>query len=235
MIPGNLSIMVAVIAMVIATLLAASLVSTYQRHQHYRRRHVQALLQGAQRNERLLTQLPGVSLPRDVRVLLRRDIQDRYRAVARLYAGYPGIGDLLRQAEQRLGAEGGDSSRQLPIAPDDAVFSQWQAGMQELLAVIPQGGILRPLPPGTCQEYLSQLRERLAECLFGHYMNQANKLKQEGRHMIARNRIQHLQELLRGLGSHSERVRELLAEAESAYRYLLDGTTPPMGEQAASG
>jgi hypothetical protein len=62
-------------------------------------------------------------------------------------------------------------------------------------------------------------------------MTQADKLKQEGRYMTARNRIQQAQEMLRGLGLNTERVQQLLREAEAAYRYLLDGAMP----QAAAG
>lgn len=235
MIPDNLSVMVSVIALVAATLLAAGLVGAYQRHQQYRRRRIQALIQGAQRNERLLQQLSGVNLPHDIRVLLRRDIQDRYRAVAALHAGYPAIGELVQQAEQRCSSEPGDAGRQLPVPPDATVFEQWRQGMQELLALVQHNGVLRPLAAATRRDYQEQLLVRLAECLYGHHMNEADKLKQDARHMTARNRIQHLQEMLRALPSSSERIQELLAEAEAAYRYLLDGIVRAAEDQLAAG
>lgn len=101
MIPDNLTLPAVVLGMAVLTLLAAGLFSTYQRAQAQKRRRIQGLLLGVRRAETLLTDLSGVSLPRDVRVLLRQDIRDRYRLVARIHPRYPEVQSLIEQADRK--------------------------------------------------------------------------------------------------------------------------------------
>jgi len=229
MIPDNLTIPVAVIGMAVLTVIAAGLFSSYQRGQAYKRLRLQRLMQGIQRIEVLLEQLAGVSLPRDIRVLLRQDIHDRYRLVARLYARYPQVGNLIAQSEQRRNAEGSDVGKVLPVPEDYAAFEQWQLGFSELLTIIQTDGLLRSQPAHLRQRYRVQLLERQAESLFGHFMNQADKCKADDRPSVARSQIQQLTERLRAFEIKTERTKELLTQAEEAYQYLLTGAAPAAG------
>jgi hypothetical protein len=229
MIPDNLTIPAAVIGMAVLTVVAAGLFSSYQRGQAYKRLRLQRLLLGAHHAEDLLERLVGVSLPRDIRVLLRQDIHDRYRLVARLHSRYPEVDKLITQSEQRRAAEGSDVGKVLPVPKDYATFEQWQSGFGELLAIIQMGGLLKPLPANLRQRYRVQLLERHAECLYGHFMNQADKCKTDDRPSVARSQIQQLTERLRALGVKTDRTQELLAQAEEAYQYLLTGATPAEG------
>lgn len=233
MVPHNISIMAAVLGMVVLTILAASMVSAYQRHLAIKRQRIQRLLHGAQRGERLLTQLAGVSLPRDIRLMLRNDVLDRYRAVSMLHKSYPGIEQMIQQAQQRINAEGIDAGQVLPVPANEEVFEQWQVCIAELFELLKGKGLLRPQAPDVCQTYREQLLERQAECLFGHFMNMADQLKQSGREMVARNRIQQLSELLRALGLHTKRVNALIEQAEEAYQYLLNSQVTAAGQGAA--
>jgi hypothetical protein len=235
MIPASLNIVSAVIGLVVLTLLAASLVSAYQRHVQLKRHHIQRLLLGAQRAERLLAQLAAIALPRDIRLLLRQDILDRYRAVARLHKGYPAIEPMIQQALQRLNGEGSDVGQVLPVPADEEAFGLWQSGIAELLEVLTRGGLLRPQAPDARQTYRERLLERQAECCFGHYMHLADELKQQGRATIARSRIQHLSELLLSLDLHSKRVESLRAQAEEAYQYLMRGPEGDAVQETATG
>lgn len=226
MIPDDLNLPAAVLGMAVLTLVAAGLFSTYQRAQALKRLRIQRLIHGARRVESVLERLAPVSLPRDLRVLLREDIRDRYRLVARIHARYPDIARLIEAAEQRRAAEGADVGQTLPVADSAETLEQWQAAFRELLSTLYDGSLLKP-PAGERRERLrTQVLERQAECVFGHFMNQADKFKTEGRVAAARSQVQQLTEWLRGLPLRSERTRELLDQAEEAYRYLLNGTVP---------
>lgn len=226
MIPDNLTVYVAVLGMAALTLLAASLFASYQRAQAYKRLLLQRLIMDASRDEHLLQRLSPVSLPREVRVALRQDILDRYRRVKRLHGRYRGIDQLISQSEQRLNSEGGDGGGALPVPADSQVFEQWQQAFQELLLLIRTGALSRPMSVPDRQRLSNLVLERQAECLFGHYMNLADKLKSDDRTAYARSQLQQLTEWLRGLGINTERIQSLIKQAEEAYQYLLTGKVP---------
>lgn len=241
MIPDNLNSMAAVTGMVVLAVLTASLVTRYQQSQQQRRARIRQLMAGVHRLEELLQRLAGISLPGDVRILLRRDILARYRAVRRVYRGYPGVDRLIQQAEQRLNAEAPDAGAVLPVPPDTLTFEQWISGLHEVIEMVRYGRLLEPVPLTTRSGLLQQLLEREAECLYGHHMNEADKFKQADRMTQARSRVQLAQELIRGLGVRTERVNGLLGEAEQAYQFLLrgpsavtvaeEGSEPPVAAQ----
>lgn len=226
MIPDHLTLPAAVLGMAVLTLMAAGLFSTYQRAQAHKRLRIQGLLRGVQRDEALLEQLSGVSLPREIRVLLRQDIRDRYRLIARIHPRYPEVQRMVEQAEQRRSAEGSDVGNTLPVADSAMALDRWQAGFRELLGILHNGALIKPFPAEMRERYRAQVLERQAECLFGFFMNQADKYKGEGRVTVARNQVQQLTEQLRIVPARSERVLELMEQAEEAYRYLLNGTVP---------
>jgi len=233
MLPDNLSVLAAVTGMVVLTVLAASLVSVYQRHLELKRQRIHRLLWGAQRAERLLAELAAISLPRDIRVLLRRDIIARYRGIARMHSAYPGITQVVSQAEQRLSAEGGDVGQVLPVPADDEVFEQWQMAIGELYELLQPGRLVTPLAAENRAELRAQLLERQAECLFGHFMHQADLLKQQDRELAARKRISQLLEMLTAQGLHSVRVQDLHRQADAAYQYLVYGPPEDAGQAEA--
>lgn len=233
MIPDHLTLPVAVLGMAVLTLVAAGLFSSYQRAQAYKRRRIQALILGVRRAETLLARLGPTSLPRDVRLLLRQDIHDRYRLVARIHARYPRVQELIEHAAQRRDAEAGDAGKVLPVPDGPETLASWQAGFAELLDILARSALVTPLPAEQRERYRTQVIERQAECNFGHFMNQADKRKGEGRQNAARSQVQQLTEYLRSLSIRTERTTDLLRQAEEAYRYLLDGTAPT--EDAAAG
>lgn len=223
MIPDDLKTLATVSGMLILAVLAASLVVSYHNSQQLRRARLRQLVAGIRRLEGLLQVLAGVSLPRDVRLLLRRDILARYRAVRRVHRGYPGIDSQIQQASSRLDSEGMDAGSVLPVPPSQEVFDLWIGGLRALTDIVRYGQLQEAVPVASRTGVLQQLLVRQAECLYGHHMNQVDKLKQAGRNLNARSRIQVLQEQVRALGVHDERVDALMAEAEMAYQYLIYG------------
>lgn len=232
MIPDNLTMPVTVIAMAVLSLLAGALFRAYQRSQQLKRARIQHLVKGARHAEHLLVDLSGVSLPREVRLALRQDIYDRYRLVGRIHSGYPRVDQLIREAEQRRGSEGGDARQALPVADSAETLTRWVNAIKEIEQIVQHGGLLKPLAVEQRSTLFTALAERHAECLFGFFMNEADKLKTGGRVLAARNRLQHLLELLRAVGARTERIMELIGQAEEAYQYLLTGTVSGAAEGA---
>jgi hypothetical protein len=225
MIPEHLQTIAVVAGMIFLAVLTASLVTSYHTSQQLRRMRIRQLIVGIHGMEGLLQQLVGVSLPRDVRLLFRRDILARYRALKRVHGSYPGIDDQIGKARRQLEGEAPDAGPVLPVPPSQQVYEQWMAKLSEVVEVVRHGQlkVAVPLPERTAM--LQQLLERQAECLYGYHMNEVDKFKQEGRIINARSRIQSLQDLIRSLGVHTPRVEELLDESEKAYQFLMYGTT----------
>jgi hypothetical protein len=230
----NLNSIAAVAGMVVLAVLAAGLVTRYQQSQQQRRARIRQLVAGVRRLEELLLRLVGVSLPRDIRCLLRQDILNRYRAVHRVHRGYPGVDKLIRQAEQRLGAEGPDAGAVLPVPPDPQTFERWIAGLHEVAGIIRHGRLLEPVPVATRNRLFQQLQEREVECMYGYHMNEADKFKQAGRLSQALYRARFVRDRLRALGMNSERIRGLLNEAEQACQFLQHGANAVTGSVGAA-
>ncbi len=234
MIPDNLTVYVAVLGMAMLTLLVASLFSSYQRAQAHKRLLIQQLQLGVQRNESLLMRLAPVSLPREIRLALRRDTFDRYRRIKALNRRNPGIDNLLAQSEERLNSEGGDTGPKTPVPADTAVFERWQKGFNELMQLVQGGRLSRPIAGEARHKLVVAILERQAESIFAHHMNQADEMKADGRLPMARRQIQQATEWIRALGVHTDRVEALLKQADEAYQYLLTGEAPTPSEEKYS-
>lgn len=226
MIPDSLTVPATVLGMAVLSLLVASLYRTYQRAQAERRMLIQRQLAAVQRNEAVLAALAAVNLPRDVRILLRRDTLGRLQRVRALYRSAPGLAARIAQARDRLDAEAPDAGSQTPVPPDAGTFDQWQHGFADLLATLHQGGLLAPPDPAERRRLAAAILERQAECLFGHFMHQADKLKGEDRKIGARSQLQQLIDWIRALGVQTSRTEDLIRQADEAYQYLLKGTVP---------
>lgn len=234
MIPEHLQTLAAVAGMIILTIFAASLVTSYNTSQQLRRMRIRQLVLGVHRLEEVQQQLVGIALPRDIRLLIRRDILARYRAIKRVHSHYPDIDRQIREARQKLDAEGPDSGPAMPVPPNTQVYEQWINGLTELVQMLRFGSTHEPVPLSQRAVLLQLLLERQVECLYGHHMNEVDKLKQEGREISARSRIQTMQDLIRSLGIHTPRVEELLDESEKAYHFLMYGGLPEEGGETAA-
>lgn len=223
MIPEHLQTIAAVAGMIVLAVLTASLVTSYHTSQQLRRMRIRQLIGGIHGLEALLQLLAGVSLPRDVRLLFRRDILARYRALKRVHASYPGIDEQIARARRQLEGESPDAGPTVPVPPSQQVYEQWMAGLSEAVDIVRHGRLQLAVPLPERAAALQRLLERQAECLYGYHMNEVDKFKQEGRIINARSRIQNLQDLIRSLGVHTPRVEELLDESEKAYQFLMYG------------
>jgi hypothetical protein len=117
------------------------------------------------------------------------------------------------------------------VPPSQQVFETWIAGLTEAINTIRYSNLNDPVPLPDRTRMLQQLLERQAECLYGYHMNEVDRLKQEGRSVNARSRIQSTQDLIRSLSIHTDRVSELLDESEKAYQFLMYG---PAGIEGGS-
>lgn len=235
MVPDDLTVTVAVLSMAALTLFVASLYTTYQRAQAYKRMKIQQILIKIGEEEAVLSHLLAVALPRDVRLAIRQDILHRYRRIRGLHRKFKDIDHLLEDSEQRLSSEGADAGAQLPVPSNQAVFEQWQHGFHDLMLLLQPGGLSTPMASAQRQLLVQHVLERQAECFFGHFMNQADKHKGAENRTAARGQIQQLIDWLRALGVRTERIQALLSQAEEAYQYLKQApaTEAPEAESEA--
>jgi hypothetical protein len=209
-----------VLAMVLATLLMASLVHRYQLHLASVQSRVRRLAAGAAQIEHALAGLRSVPLSRELRITLRGDVLARYQRIRRLYKRYPGLAERLRSAESALHSEGASSGRGVGPIEDDEAFRRIIVSLDRLLDAVAPGGLLQTLPGDVREIFRRELGERRAEAMSRFHLVKAKRLEAAGTMTRARSHLTTLLHVLRERGPSTDFVRELHAEAAAALSAL---------------
>lgn len=203
-----------VVAMLLATLLLAAVLSRYQAHQAAVRVVVRRLETGLLQIRGALEQLGGVPLSRELRVTLRGEVLARYQRIRRLCRSYPDIARRISEAEQALSAEGAPGSNGVGPIDNEQVFRGIHQAMNDLIAVIERGDTLQPIPRDVRVIFRRELGERHAELLARFHLVTAQRLENEGKLSRARAHLTTLMQLLRRRCPTTAFVQELINETE---------------------
>jgi hypothetical protein len=206
----------AVMALVAATLLMASIVKKHQAHQATVRaavrKHEKAILD----LESELTELVPVPLSRELRVAVRAEILARLHRIQSLYRRYPGIAQRITAAEAAVAGQTAPVSDSVgPIESEQAFRKLVQAfdGLDDRLRL---GQLLQPIPQDVRGVFVRELGERRAEAAARFHLVQSSRLEAGGDVTRARNHLTTLTQMLRNKGPSTDFVRELYTEAEAA-------------------
>jgi hypothetical protein len=206
----------AVLGLVIATLVLASLHQRYQVHQAQIRTAVRRIESQLLAIEDALTHLARVSLSRELRVLLRADVLARYRRIANLYRGYPDVKSRIAEAEAAMHGEGAAPGSGVGTIDSEAQFRQWVGALDALLEVVHYNALCQPLPRDVKSIFERELGERKAEVLARFHLVEARRLEAQGDFTKGRAHLTTLMQRLRRQGPSTEFVQALYAEAEQA-------------------
>jgi hypothetical protein len=225
----------AVLGLLLATLLMASLVHRYQAHQAAMRAAVRRVESGLLRTEAALSQLVAVPLSRELRVTLRRDLLARCQRIARLYRRYPDIARRISEAERTLNAEGAAVGGVGPIESEQR-FRAMNGALNDLIAVMSQGDTLQPIPADVRVIFRRELGERQAEVQARFHLVAARRCESEGNLTRARAHLTTLLQLLRRRAPATAFVSELAREADNALAELgsYAGVDDNSGQQPAT-
>lgn len=209
-------VLLAVLGLLAATLLLASVQQRYQRHQAEVRAVVRRCESTLLRIGGALTDLGQLPLSRELRVVLRADILARYKGIARLYRGYPNIKRRVTDAETALNAEADLPGRNVGPIESEQVFSRLTAALDILMDTIRHDRMLQPLPVDVRGIFERELGDRRAEVTARFHLVAARRLEQEGDLSKGRAHLTTLMQRLRRQWPSTPFVRALYAEAEQA-------------------
>jgi hypothetical protein len=162
MIPEPLLLPLVVMGLVGSTLILAALASRHQQQQQVRRSVIQRMETAIRRVDEALATLAQVPVPAEVRMVLRRDILDRYRMIGQVCRRCPGLTEQLDAAAAALRAITDEpATSAVPLAADEDELTRWIAALEELGEVCGRGGTIHPLSGERSQS----CRQRLGECI----------------------------------------------------------------------
>jgi hypothetical protein len=206
----------AVLGLVVATLVLASLHQRYQVHQAQIRTAVRRIENQLLAIEEALAHLARVPLSRELRVLLRADVLARYRRIAKLHRGYPDIKSRVAEAETAMHGEGAPPGGGVGTIDSEQQFRQWLGALDALREVVHFNALCQPLPRDVKTIFERELGERRAEVLARFHLIEARRLEAQGDITKARAHLTTLMQRLRRQGPSTEFVQALYAEAEQA-------------------
>ncbi|MCB1772730.1 MAG: hypothetical protein KDI88_03875, partial [Gammaproteobacteria bacterium] len=153
----------AVLALVVATLLMASIVKKQQVHQATVRaavrKHEKALLE----MEGALRELAPVPLSRALRVAMRAEILARTQRIRSLYRRYPGIAERVAAAEAAVASETEPVADSVGPIETEQAFRTLLRAFDDISERIRLGALLQPLPQDVRGVFQRELGERRAE------------------------------------------------------------------------
>lgn len=228
----------AVLALVMATLLMASVVKKHQAHQATIRaavrKHEKALLE----LEGALRDLAPVPLSRALRVAMRAEILARMQRIRSLYRRYPGISERIVAAEMAVASETAPVADSVGPIETEQAFRTLLKAIDDIGERIRLGALLQPIPQDVRGVFQRELGERRAEAVARFHLVQSGRHEAEGDITRARAHLTTLMQVLRNKGPSTDFVRELYAEAESALAAMTNrqiGTVPGESEEQKRG
>jgi len=212
----------AVLGLVVATLVMASIVKKQQAHQATVRaavrKHEKVLLE----LEGALSDLGPVPLSRELRVAVRAEILSRWQRIQSLYRRYPGIAERVAAAEAGVAGETAPVTDSVgPIETEQAFRTLLQA-LDALSEHFRLGPLLQSIPQDVRGVFQRELGERRAEAVARFHLVQSSRLEAEGDITRARAHLTTLIQVLRSRGPSTDFVRELYVEAETALDAMTD-------------
>lgn len=222
----------AVCGMLLSTLVMASMLRGHQAQRARIRSAVRGLEGNLLRIANALAALGAVPLSRELRVTLRGDVLARYRAIAKLYRGYPAIKQKIAAAEAAAGSEGAPVKTGVGAIDDEQTFRRITKAIDDLIDIVGHGATLQPIPRDVRAIFMRELGERRAEVLSRYHLIEARHC--EDRHELARGRA-HLTTLmhhLRQRGPRTPFVQQLQHEAEQALVTIGHRDDPAVGSTA---
>lgn len=231
MIPEEWKMAVVVLGLVLALLLASSLVQRYQRYKAEQRARLRRVLATIASIEGAMEKLKILPLSREVRVMLRGEVLDRFKLVRRIHRAYPDLEQRLQQARSRMDSEGPDSGGSVPPVQDQQQFQALQGALGELIDFLGRAG------KGARQKenLLRELKERNAEVLASFHIVQASRAREQGDTRLALRHLHSLMEQLSTRGPNTVFVRQLYQEAEKLHHeYMVSRDKADKTEKAES-
>jgi len=215
------NLFIALGGLLILALVLASGVRRYQQRMAEKRLRIQRILRGVDLIEELLGRTGDCAPPLEIERLLREDIVARYRLVSRIDGRYQGIEALLVEAQQAL-AGCRDRGVDETGIEERVQMERASGALGELIGLLRQGGLLKPMAPEQLRERVHRLALRRAECVRRFYLARAEQLRGEARLSEALAQCQGLKTFLSENGPNCEKVREWYGEADTLARSIGD-------------
>lgn len=207
------NLLLAVIGLVLLSLFLASLYRKYQEMQVIRRHRVAMLLAGVEQLERILGQIGPLGLSRELRVVSRKELMRRLKAVQAVHASYPGILERIRKARSQVDAEGAAVvSRQK--STDKALLTGQLNALAELRHILAESGFCEPVSPAELPGFLHEVDEARVRVQFDYHLAMYEAYRNANASAKARSHLAALTKMIDAVRLQGEAITAMREEAQ---------------------
>jgi hypothetical protein len=159
--------------LLVLTLVLASIIQRYNDFVEERNQKVQRILTRVTEIEALIGRIPGLPIPAEAEILLRRDILARLTALQQIHPKYEGIKQMVHIAEQAIGKVKPESEdRQL----DSLRLEQFSKLTHEISWLLKENRLLTPVNEAVREPLLVKLEFRRVETVYHHHIREAERM-----------------------------------------------------------
>jgi hypothetical protein len=168
------TLFIVVVGLLVLTLVLASIMQRYNDYIQERNQQVQRILNRIGEIESLIQRIPGLPVPVEAEVLLRKDVLARLQALKQIHPKYAGIAPMIQEAERVIA--------QVKPQPQDTNLDtlrleQLSRLLKEIHWLLEEQRLLTPLTDDDRARLMAALDLRRTECLYRHHIQEAERLE----------------------------------------------------------
>ena len=225
-IPSQYHLFIGIGGLVILLLLITGFAQRYQAYQLEKQAAIRRILRGVQQVESVLSRLEGSAIPKQLSVLLNKEVLARYMAIYQIHKKLENLNTLLSRAQQSLAAAESRVENALTTPPDKAKFAQYVHGLTELINFLRSQGHIAGMNPVERRQYQSDLEVLRAEYVSLFYSDEASKLAEKNLWNEAARKMKEALQIFQSFGTAEPRVNELYIKTNQFYKQVLNREIP---------
>lgn len=230
-----MQLLLIIAALIVLTLLLASIYRRYQMHLDNKRAAMQRLANNAGLLSSTLDALKPLPIKKEVRVLLRQEVIECLNGIKRLNPKLKDIETRIKEAEGRVNSEQSEAGIEITTPDTEEELNRIIEAIELLISFFAPGRMLTKPDSTRRTEYKTHLQEIRAELRYHFFTESAAALYQEGKRDPARSQLKRLMRYFQQLGPNTTLLRERYGDVEQRFHDYATTpsaalTTPDKGE-----
>ncbi len=225
-IPSQYHLFLGIAGLLILFVIVASAAQKYQAWQVQKEMVLRRMLNAVRQLEDIFEMLQGAALPKQLVILLRKEVLARYVAMRQIHKGIKGIAEDIEMAQRKLQSSEsmGEAGRQ--VASDRNVLNRYVSGLTSLIEFMQTSGRIAGMNGEDKKRFVNDLADLRAGYLNDFHSREAQGLAEQEMWSDA---SAHLKELLHFLSSHGPAtayVTEIYKKANAHYKQVVMRQVP---------
>jgi len=225
-IPEQYHVIVAVGALMVLLIIVVSAAQKYQAYQVQKELVLRSMLRLVQDLQDTLDSLQGVSIPKKLSILLRKEVLARYVAMRQIHKNIKDIAEDISLAQRKLQSAESLAEPAWQPASDRAALNRYVSGLTRLIEFMQHNARITGMSEEDKQQFIDKLADVRADYLNDFHVRECKGLaKQE----MWSESTGHIKELINYLSNHGPgtvHVTEVYKQANEYYKQVVMKQVP---------